>query len=99
MHRTLLRTLTLALIAAPVLTIAFGVGAIGRGADPAFAPLPTVQARTITITIPLQTARPLSAAPGLRFTRFDADGCATLTHTVYRAEGGRQQTSELFCRH
>jgi len=97
MHRTLLRTLTLALIAAPVFTIVFGVGAIGRGADPAFAPLATVHARTITI--PLQTARPLNAAPGLRFTRFDADGCARLTHTVYRAEGGRQQTSEIFCRH
>ncbi|MDB5569181.1 MAG: hypothetical protein JWN93_364 [Hyphomicrobiales bacterium] len=71
-----------------VLAALAGVAASARAPD-ADAPVRAIQVRTITIT-PL-AARTLSPEAGLRFSKFDADGCAAVS--------GASVDAERFCRH
>lgn len=89
MERRFLTVLVLALVAGPLSALGVSVGA--RSSEPAFdqAPPLTINAR----------ADRMSAAPGLRFSSFDADGCAFVSRAVIDDSGRVRTVNDQFCKH
>jgi hypothetical protein len=88
MERKFLTVLVLALVAGPL--AALGISANARSSEPNFHLAPPL---TITAT------DVMSAAPGLRFTSFDADGCAFMSRAVVDENGRVRTVNDLFCKH
>ena len=89
MESRFLIVLIVALVAGPLAALAVSMGA--RSAEPNFetAPALTIAPR----------AGVMSGAPGLRFTSFDADGCAFMSRAVIDEKGSVRTVNDLFCKH
>ncbi|MFN3889383.1 MAG: hypothetical protein ACK4MV_03220 [Beijerinckiaceae bacterium] len=90
MERKFLTVLVIALVVGPLAALAVAVGA--RSSEPNFDKAPP-------LTITSRAADGLSAAPGLRFTDFDADGCAFVSRAVIDERGSVRTVNDLFCKH
>lgn len=89
MERTFLKVLVVAVVAGPLAALAVSVAA---DSHPNYETAPT-------LTITSRSADAMSAAPGLRFTSFDADGCAFMSHAVIDEKGRVRTVNDLFCKH
>ena len=89
MERKFLAFLVVALVAGPLAALAISVNA--RSSEPNFdaAPPLTISAR----------ADGLSSAQGLRFSSFDADGCAFVSRAAIDEAGRVRTINDLFCKH
>lgn len=86
MDRRFLKVLIMALIAGPMIALGVSVSA-----QPDFG-----KARPLTIS---RAADGLHAAPGVRFSTFDADGCAFMSRAVIDEKGRAKTVNDLFCKH
>jgi hypothetical protein len=89
MERKFLAFLVVALVAGPLAALAVSVNA--RSSEPNFDAAPP-----LTIT---RSTDGLSAAPGMRFSSFDADGCAFVSRAVIDESGRVRTVNDLFCKH
>ncbi len=90
MERKFLSFLVLALVMGPL--GALGVSQVARSFEPNFDKAPP-------LTISARTTDGMSAAQGLRFSSFDADGCALISRAVIDANGGVRTVNDHFCKH
>ncbi len=90
MERRFLEVLILALVAGPM--VALAVSQAARSSEPNFDKAPP-------LTITSRPADGMSAAPGLRFSSFDADGCAFMSRAVIDDTGRVRTVNEMFCKH
>jgi hypothetical protein len=88
MERNFLSVLILALIAGPLAAIAISANA--RTYEPDFDRAPPLT---------ISASQGMSAAQGVRFTSFDADGCAFASRAVIDENGRARTVNELFCKH
>ncbi len=90
MERKFLTVLVLALVTGPLAALAISVNA--RSSEPNFDKAPP-------LTISSRASDGMSAGPGLRFTSFDADGCAFMSRAVIDEAGRVRTVNDLFCKH
>lgn len=86
MDRRFLKLLIMALIAGPMVALGVSVAA-----QPDYEKAPP-----LTIS---RTADGLHSGPGLRFSSFDADGCAFMSRAVIDDKGRVKTVNDVFCKH
>jgi hypothetical protein len=90
MERKFLSFLVLALVTGPL--AALGVSEAARSFEPNFDKAPP-------LTITARATDGMSAALGLRFSSFDADGCAFVSRAVIDDRGRVRTVNDQFCKH
>ncbi len=90
MERKFLSFLVLALVMGPL--AALGVSQAARSVEPNFDKAPP-------LTITFRATDGMSALQGLRFSSFDADGCAFVSRAVVGDDGRVRTVNDHFCKH